>query len=237
MSSAPTDQKCGTGPRTPASFATCVQTSCPQPVVETEILHRFLRDELPSCAVGAVRPIKAGDEYLLTTSEAEPLRQAILPVKRATGAGRDLARRLCAQIGVPVGEIPRSPGRFPLWPVGVLGSITHDAQLAAAAVATSEQLRGLGIDIEPAHHLSSEIWAIVATAEEVAQFANIPFGTKALFSIKEAVFKAVYPRDQIFLDFHDVRVNVSARTATTQYGRKVQWRVMTVPHVLAIAWW
>ena len=237
MSSAPIDHKRAPGECRPAGFTSCMQVISPQSVADKETLHRFLFDELPSGAVGAVRPIEPGDEWLLTAVEAEPLQGAVLSVKRASGAGRDLARRLCAQIGVPVMEIPRSPGRFPLWPAGILGSITHDAELAAATVAPAGRLGGLGIDIEPARHLSSAICGMLGPHEERDQFATMPFGSKALFSIKEAVFKAVYPGDKIFLDFHDVSVNVCARTAITKYGKTVQWRVMTVPHVLAIAWW
>ena len=237
MSSAAIGQTLAPGESIAAGLEGYMQDIPSQSLADTDILHRFLVDELPYGAVGAVRPIKRGDECLLTAVEAEPVRQAIPSVKRASGTGRDLARRLCAQIGTPVMEIPRSPRRFPLWPAGVLGSITHDAQLAAATVAPAERLGGLGIDIEPACHLHSDIRAMIGTPEELANLATISFGAKALFSIKEAVFKAVYPSDQIFLDFPDVSVDLRARTAITQYGRTVQWRVMTVPHVLAIAWW
>ncbi len=237
MSSSPIDQNLPPGESMSAGFPGCLQLSAGQSLAGTEALRDFLTNELPSGAVGAFRPIRPGDEHSLTAVEAEPVRQSVLSVRRATGAGRDLARRLCAQIGVPVTEIVRSTGRFPLWPAGVLGSITHDAQLAAATVAPAHRLGGLGIDVEPGCHLSSEICAMLGSRRELSDFATVPFGAKALFSIKEAVFKAVNPCDGIFLDFIDIRIDGAARTAITCYGRTVQWRVITVPHVLAIAWW
>lgn len=44
-------------------------------------------------------------------------------------------------------------------------------------------------------------------------------------------------RNQIFLDSLDVSVSGSARTVVTRYGKTVQSRVITVRHILAIAWW
>lgn len=183
-----------------------------------------------------MRPIQPGDERFLTESEARGLDRAVAEVRRASGAGRDLARTLCRQLGVPVTEIPRTAERYPLWPSGVVGSITHDREFAAAVVAPSELLRGIGIDIEPSEPLQPGICDIVSPPEEMAAFSDIRFGDKALFSIKEAVFKAVYPRDGRFLDFHDVAVTRHARTATTNYRRVVHWRFTTLPRVLAIAW-
>ena len=187
--------------------------------------------------MGEVRPINLGDEQLLTSSEAQGLERAVLTVRRATGAGRDIARTLCGQLGVPVAEIPRSPRRYPIWPAGITGSITHDAVFAAAVVAPADRFGGIGVDIEPAEPLAPGIHELVGRAEEWASLSDLAFCDKALFSIKEAVFKAVYPRHGIFLDFHDVTVAFGSRTATVTYGCVVHWRILTVPHVLAIAWW
>ncbi len=206
-------------------------------VTDEQALRRFLNEQLPLNCVGAVRPINPGDERLLTPAEAHDLDRAVLAVRRASGAGRDLARMLCGQIGVHVVEIPRSPERYPVWPVGTTGSIAHDAEFAAAVVAPTDQVGGIGIDIEPARHLPPGVREVVGPADELAAFSELPFGDKALFSIKEAVFKAVYPRDGVFLDFHDVAVARDSRIATTIYGRIVYWRILTVPRVLAIAWW
>jgi 4'-phosphopantetheinyl transferase EntD len=204
---------------------------------DAQALKRFLDDQLPIGCVGAVRLINPGDELLLTPVEAQGLDRAVPIVRRASGAGRSLARMLCGQVGTPVADIPRSPERYPVWPAGITGSIAHDAQFAAAVVAPDDQLGGIGIDIEPAQQLQPGISELVATAEELAAFSDLPFGNKALFSIKEAVFKAVYPHDRTFLDFHDVTVARGSQTATTMYGRTICWRILTIPRVLAIAWW
>jgi len=206
------------------------------PYEDVHSLNRFLHNELPPGCIGEVRPIKLGDEGLLTAVEADGLERAVLSVRRASGAGRDIARTLCGKLGAPVAEIPRSPRRYPIWPVGITGSITHDSEFAAAVVAPADRFGGVGIDIEPAVPLAPDIRDLVGLPEEWANFSNSGFYDKALFSIKEAVFKAVYPRDGIFLDFHDVTVALGPRTAILSYGGTVHWRILNSPRVLAIAW-
>jgi 4'-phosphopantetheinyl transferase EntD len=206
------------------------------PQEDAQSLNRFLHEELPAGCIGEVRPIKPGDEQLLAAVEAEGLERAVLSVRRASGAGRDIARRLCGNLGVSVAGIPRSPRRHPIWPDGITGSITHDSEFAAAIVAPADRFGGIGIDIEPAVPLAPEIRNLVGQPEEWAAFSNFALYDKALFSIKEAVFKAVYPRDGIFLDFHDVTVAFAPRTATISYGGTVHWRILNSPRVLAIAW-
>jgi 4'-phosphopantetheinyl transferase EntD len=205
--------------------------------MDTEDLTRFLNDQLPNGCVGAVRPICAGDEVLLRPAEASGLEGAVVGVRCASGAGRNLARSLCSRIGVEIAEIPRSPHRFPVWPSDVTGSIAHDADFAAAVVAPTRRIKGLGIDIEPAEPLPQIVHEGLGRADELASFEDLPFGHKALFSIKEAVFKAVYPSDLIFLDFRDIVVVRDLNTATTANNRVLEWRVVTSPRVLAIAWW
>ena len=206
------------------------------PQEDTLSLNRFLHRELPAACIGEVRPIRPGDEQLLAGVEAEGLERAVLSVRRASGAGRDIARSLCGKLGAPVTEIPRSPRRHPIWPAGITGSITHDSEFAAAIAAPADRFGGIGIDIEPSVPLAPDLHSLVGQPEEWASSSNFAFYDKALFSIKEAVFKAVYPRDGIFLDFHDVTVAFGPRTATISYGRTVHWRILNSPRILAIAW-
>jgi 4'-phosphopantetheinyl transferase EntD len=196
----------------------------------------FLGAQLPVGCIGAVEPIREGDEQLLQPAELAGLERAVVAVRRASGAGRHLARRLCGLMQIPVTEIPRSAGRAPVWPAGIVGSISHDAGFAAAVVSRASELAGVGIDIEPCGQLAEGVARLVASPQELAAFERLPGGVKLLFSIKEAVFKTVHPRDQQFLEFHDVTVDLRAATATTRYGRVVQWRALGEPHILAIAW-
>lgn len=201
------------------------------------LLTQFLDDQLPPGSVGGVRQIGEGDEWRLKPSELVGLDRAVLAVRRASGAGRHLARELCGRMGVSDPEIPRSPDRTPLWPEGIVGSIAHDSSWAAAVIADATRLGGVGIDIEVPRPLSAEVVRLIGSSEETAAFSGITFGHTVLFSVKEAVFKAVYPRDRVFLEFRDVVVDRTSGTATTRYGRTVQWRANAEPRVLTVAWW
>jgi 4'-phosphopantetheinyl transferase EntD len=56
-----------------------------------------------------------------------------------------------------------------------------------------------------------------------------------LFVVKEAVFKAVYPQDGIFLDYKDIEVHFERREARTSYGRRVSVELAAASHVIALA--
>jgi 4'-phosphopantetheinyl transferase EntD len=56
-----------------------------------------------------------------------------------------------------------------------------------------------------------------------------------LFVAKEAVYKAVYPLDQRFLDHHDVEINFADRKAIVRNGRVVELRFCMAAHLLALA--
>ncbi|WP_263146433.1 4'-phosphopantetheinyl transferase superfamily protein [Pseudomonas sp. RIT-PI-AD] len=116
-----------------------------------------------------------------------------------------LAGRLCAReamaplIGArrvpPIGE-----DRAPVWPGRICGSISHGAGIAAAVVADRRQWRGLGLDIEEllpderAARLAEEI----LVPAELERLAVLPAERRAeyvtlVFSLKESLFKALYP--------------------------------------------
>jgi enterobactin synthetase component D len=115
-------------------------------------------------------------------------------------AGRICARaallRLDGRACVPaIGE-----DRAPVWPAHVSGSITHSTGRAAAIVAQKQDWQGLGMDLENlldperAERLAGEI----LTPAELLRMATAPQDDRALlvtltFSMKESLFKALYP--------------------------------------------
>ena len=114
-------------------------------------------------------------------------------------AGRFCARaalqRLTGIPGVPaVGE-----DRAPQWPAGVVGSITHGDGRAAAVVGHAEAWRGLGLDTEI--RLSAEralrLAGQILTPAEFGRLTGTPEEQAWLisltFSLKESLFKALYP--------------------------------------------
>lgn len=200
-------------------------------------LTRHLSTLLPSGALGGVRTMQPGDENGLTCNERKSLGGRVVASMRASGAARSIARALSANLGYADCEFPRSPTGSPIWPEGLIGSLAHDADIAAAVLCSAGRLGGIGVDAEPVGHIDAAVARLILRPDEVkpAQSANLT--PKAVFCIKEAVFKAAHPADGIFLEFHDVHLDFSSRTAQTSYGRTVRWRVSTETHLLAVAWW
>lgn len=116
-----------------------------------------------------------------------------------------LAGRLCAREALQrLDNLDCVPAigedRAPIWPGHISGSITHSTGHAAAIVAHKAQWRGLGMDLENlltlerAERLAGEI----LTPDEVQRMASLPREQAALlvtltFSVKESLFKALYP--------------------------------------------
>jgi 4'-phosphopantetheinyl transferase EntD len=101
--------------------------------------------------------------------------------------------------------------RVPMWPAGVVGSITHCRSLCAVALAPANACGGLGLDVEPAVALKDELRPMILRAGDQALLDALPSPAHALggilgFTIKEAVYKAIYPTRRRFLEFHDVEI-------------------------------
>lgn len=145
----------------------------------------------------------------LYPEERELVAAAVPKRAREFAAGRLLARELIARLGGTQAPLLARATREPVWPPTVTGSITHTDTWAAAAVAPHDAVGGLGIDLEPAEPLPEELLPLVVTAAERERLGRGgALLARVLFSAKEAVFKAQFPRSGAFLDFPDVEVEL-----------------------------
>jgi 4'-phosphopantetheinyl transferase EntD len=164
------------------------------------------------------------------------MERAIASVRRASGAARIVAKALLAELGAPPAvELPRSASRAPLWPPGFVGSLAHDPEYAAAAVAPTAAIRGVGIDIEPPLPLPEDLLDVIATRAEREQLKGDLVAARLLFCMKEAVYKATHPIDGVFLEHHDVEVSLASSVALTSFGRCLRLYTMTRPRLIALA--
>lgn len=198
-------------------------------------LGKALRTLAPPGILVDHRLISPGDEHALLTEEAGAFRRSAVEVRRASGAARIVARTLIERLGHQRPALAKSPAGPPIWPEGVLGSLAHDSSVAVAAVTARENLAGIGIDIEPAELLPAELLEIVTTPRERASLAADPHRGRLFFVAKEAVYKAVFPRDQTFLNHHDVEIDLSNQTARLRDGRAVCLRFCQSSHLVALA--
>ena len=198
-------------------------------------LGKALRTLAPPGILVDHRLISPGDEHALLTEETGAFRRSAVEVRRASGAARIVARTLIERLGHQRPALAKSPAGPPIWPEGVLGSLAHDSSIAVAAVTARANLAGIGIDIEPAELLPAELLEIVTTPRERASLAADPHRGRLFFVAKEAVYKAVFPRDQTFLDHHDVEIDLSNQTARLRDGRAVCLRFCQSSHLVALA--
>jgi 4'-phosphopantetheinyl transferase EntD len=189
---------------------------------------------VPGLLIGH-RLISPGDENALLDEEAASIVSPVIAVRRASGAARIVARELLAQLGYGRVPLPKGAAGEPLWPSGITGSLAHDDKVAVAAVGLLRNIRAVGIDVEPAELLPPDMLKLIAMPQELRRIADDPLRGKLLFAVKEAVYKAVYPLDRVFLEFHDIEVDLAARKAMTKAGRAVALRYCISSRVLVVA--
>lgn len=151
--------------------------------------------------------------------EEETVRGAIEKRRHEYAVGRTCARTALRQLGLPAQAIPTGSSREPVWPAGIVGSITHCAGLVAAAVARADEYMGIGLDAEPATRvLEQPLTRHICTPAEAARLHEhgLPPGLESMlvFSAKETVHKAVAPISGIWLGFHDVEIDFDAERGT-----------------------
>jgi 4'-phosphopantetheinyl transferase EntD len=171
----------------------------------------LFRPLLPSTVLVAEMPPNLADPAHLRPAEFQLVQRAVPKRQREFAAGRVLAHSLLGQLNRSVQVVLSDPDRVPIWPENVVGSITHCASLCAVAVADAVSTAGIGIDVEPAKPLNPELLPHVLRANEYAHLSALPSSLQPLggilvFSIKEAVYKAIYPQYRVFLDFQQVEI-------------------------------
>ena len=154
-----------------------------------------------------LRPLSAPFSELLPD---EQIIAAPMGVKRRTEftAGRSLAREALADFGLGPVAIEKSESRWPIWPSGIAGSISHTDQWVGVVLANTCASTGVGLDIEQPGRLQDKLLPRVLTAHERLALAPSADAT-CWFACKEAVYKAVNPRYQEFLEFADVEIQIS----------------------------
>jgi 4'-phosphopantetheinyl transferase EntD len=168
-------------------------------------------------AVGVTDP--RGPQPPALGKEAAHLGHAIDARQREFAAGRAAARIAMAQLGLPPVAIPAAPDRAPLWPKGIMGSISHTGLLCAAVVSTGSQSPGL--DIEQDTPLSRSLLSTICSPSEQQRIAGPDqlWLAKLVFSAKEAVYKAQYPLTGMLFGFDhiDITFDLPARGFTATF--------------------
>jgi 4'-phosphopantetheinyl transferase EntD len=121
-----------------------------------------------------------------------------------------VGRLALAAIGQPPASIPIGAGGEPIFPQGVVGSLSHTSRHAAALVSRADRHESVGIDVGDARTLGKAAERLMTTAEIALLMAKGWASTEAqaqnmVFEAKEALFKCQYPLTQKHdLDFNEV---------------------------------
>jgi 4'-phosphopantetheinyl transferase EntD len=185
--------------------------------------------ELRATVIQALRPYRDAlalgkDVFLAGMSAANPKRTSIhpeeerilspraCPKKRNEFAlGRAAVRHALLELGEDYAPVLRGGYGEPLWPDGILGSITHCWPWAVALVVRSRRPFAIGIDLESLEKTGrADISRVICTAGELDWVRNGSGSNKRLamiFSAKETVYKGFYRFCRQYIDFQDVELS------------------------------
>lgn len=153
------------------------------------------------------------DSVLKTVGEGYGtfIEKSVVKRKSEFLAGRYCAHRALEKLDIAPGLIGIGEGRSPLWPEGVVGSISHCHGYAIAAAARRRSLLAVGLDIED-----------IVTPETQRKLSNSVLNDDELFlleqdmppesvftlifSVKESFFKAAYPWVKAYFGFEAMSV-------------------------------
>lgn len=151
----------------------------------------------------------------LYPEEARLVASAVAVRQAHFTAGRLSARAALEALGIQNAPILSDVARAPVWPEGVVGSITHTDGFCGAVVALRTQYRGIGIDAEVRGRVDEEIWEQVLTPTELHRLRAQPAArhkelATIIFCAKEAFYKCQYQVTTSWLGFEGAEVSLSA---------------------------
>ena len=153
----------------------------------------------------------------------EPILNQLAPAERAIAkeyggyrqvqfvGGRLALRHACLQLGTTPVALTSTPRGAPILPKGLAGSISHKRALAVGLV-TRDRGFTVGVDLEEYGPARLSIINRVLTEEEISTLEGLGdeerwISTVLRFSIKEAIYKALDPWVQRYVDYKEAIVH------------------------------
>jgi 4'-phosphopantetheinyl transferase EntD len=179
-----------------------------------------------------------GQALSLHPQEQREVAGAVAKRQRDFALGRACAHAALKRLNRDAGPIARADDGAPVWPAGIVGSITHTQGYAAAVVAAAADFAGLGVDAEQAGGVTQDLWPRLFDAGEremLARQADPSRLAVILFSAKESCHKAGAER---VLRFHDLRVTLDENNFTARRGAEAfQGRYVVQDALVVTAAW
>ncbi len=149
--------------------------------------------------------------YTLHPEEARILSPRACGRKRVEFAsGRAAAHFALKQIGFEnPPPVLRGQKGEPIWPDGIVGSITHCYPWSVAVAVKRSNRVAIGVDLETMEGIQgTDISDLVCSEAELdwVRGGNLQERLTMIFSAKEAVYKAFYPLCRRYIDFKEVEL-------------------------------
>ena len=183
----------------------------------------------------------AGQKVTLHPDEEVFVAKAAAKRRRDFALGRSCARAALAQMGQAGVAIEIGEGGAPLWPPGIVGSITHTNGYAAALVADARRFGGIGVDAERVGGVTQELWPRLFDAAERDFLMALENESRAVmatlfFSAKETAYKAWAMKGGLV--FQGIRITPEADGFTaTKVGETLHGRYAVKGALLLTAAW
>jgi enterobactin synthetase component D len=155
----------------------------------------------------------------LRTEEEALIQGAVEKRQREFRAGRHAAHAALDRLKAPDGPILRGEKREPLWPDGFIGSIAHCREICLAACASTDEILGLGLDVEPRSPLPEGVDRYIQTPQEsdFMRRHRDQLSQRLIFSAKESLYKCYYPLVKRFFGFQSVNLTIDTETASFDF--------------------
>jgi len=109
-------------------------------------------------------------------------------------------------------EVGIGSSGMPLWPSGMIGSVTHTKSHVCVMVGLSQEHLAMGIDLEPliSSEKSQDLCPLVLGASELDLYRQdtnaMPFNQffTRCYSFKEAIYKLLFPQIKTYIDFKEI---------------------------------
>ncbi|MEV0232258.1 4'-phosphopantetheinyl transferase superfamily protein [Nonomuraea sp. NPDC050786] len=153
-------------------------------------------------------------EGSLFPEEEAMISKAVGKRRKEFTTARICARRAIRMLGRQPTPILSGQSGEPLWPRGLIGSVTHCTGYRGVVVATQVEAAAIGIDAEPNKELPMGVLQAIALPQEERMVRELGeqrpdvCWDRLLFCTKESVYKAWFPLARRWLGFHDALVDI-----------------------------
>lgn len=125
-------------------------------------------------------------------------------------ASRLLAQEVMEIYGVRNFTLLNYSDRSPVWPRGISGSLSHDRDTIVLAATRRNLLVGIDVETFMDKCTAQEVAEIIVAKKEIEKIRNLPIPFRVAvtlaFSLKESLYKALWPRLQQEMDFCHVNL-------------------------------